>query len=149
MIALLPKEQQWHIQQGYSVQNGFLYPNESETLCPHLAHETGLCAVHFTAHKPFSCIKSPFTLNKSNTLVMRRRNTCFKCFGIGQPAYRVFYASLLLMFNEAEAERICKMAETSTDDFYAEMDEQVWEKIQYLVRLRAQEKQRRISEHID
>ncbi len=67
-----------------------------------------LCQLHTTGLKPRSCIQSPFTINKNDTLVLRNRYKLLPCYGAqgSKPAYKAFSASLTLLFGAVEATRI-------------------------------------------
>jgi hypothetical protein len=73
-----------------------------------------LCSLHHTPDKPFGCIASPFTLNKSDCLIVRNRYRSLICYrphdgsrGEGLPAFQAFRASLDLIFGRDEAETMC------------------------------------------
>lgn len=131
MISLLPEEAERHEAQGFAVQDGFLQPNPSTGLCPHKL-PNGLCRAHGTDMKPFGCIASPFTLNKSNTLVIRHRYSQLKCHGQGEAAYKTFRASLDLIFGEDESARICAVLDEEANTITASMPRDAFNKLEYL-----------------
>jgi hypothetical protein len=67
-----------------------------------------------TPDKPFGCIASPFTLNRSGTLVVRNRYRMLVCYvpkaredrDDHPPAFEAFRASLDLIYGDEEAARI-------------------------------------------
>lgn len=66
-----------------------------------------LCGLHGRKEKPFGCQASPFTINKTGTLIIRNRYRMFKCYKDGgKPAYQAFSQSLVAIFGPDEAERI-------------------------------------------
>lgn len=122
MISILPSEELEIKAAGGRVANGLLQSNPQTKKCPFKTPQD-LCGIHFTDHKPFGCIASPFTLNKSGTLIVRNRYKLLKCYkdGARLPAYKAFRASLDLIFGAAEAERICNHLERGGGDIYAEI----------------------------
>ena len=131
MVSLLPDEQVKHQQKGYEVKDGFLQADPKTGLCPH-KRQDGFCGVHGTALKPFGCIASPFTLNKTGTLIIRDRYTKLKCHGTGEPAYKTFRASLDLIFGDDEAERVCEDLESGKSGITAKIPEGSYHAIRYL-----------------
>ncbi len=119
LVSLLPEEAAWQEAQGFPTKDGLIMPAKNG-LCPHKKPD-GLCRIHGTGHKPFGCIASPFTLNHSDTLIVRHRYYNLKCHGSGTPAYVAFRASLDLIFGEKEAGRICDHLAKSDQDITAEM----------------------------
>ena len=91
--------------------------------CPFEDCTSHLCTLHFTPDKPFGCIASPFTLNKSGTLIVRNRYRLLRCYNVGPqlPAYIAFWASLDLIFGEAEAQRISDHLDAGGGDMAAQM----------------------------
>lgn len=77
--------------------------------CVFFDEDTGFCGVHFSGHKPRSCIQSPFMLNSKDTLIVRNRYKLLPCYRAegAVPAYVAFRAALDLLFGLEEAERIC------------------------------------------
>lgn len=131
LISLLPGEAERQKELGFAVRDGKLQACPTTHKCPHLRPE-GLCKLHYTADKPFGCIASPFTLNKAGTLILRNRDSLMKCHGSGDYAYRVFRASLDIIFGEEEAQRICDWYDTHDGDMTAYIPKENYEKIVYL-----------------
>lgn len=131
LISLLPDEAERQKQLGYAVKDGKLCASPTTHKCPHISPD-GLCRIHFTPDKPFGCIASPFTLNKANTLIIRNRYSMMKCHGDGDYAYRVFRASLDLIFGKEEAQRICDYYDHNDGDLTAYMTKENYDKIIYL-----------------
>ena len=131
LISLLPEEEQKHKDKGFIVIDGLLQPNSKTRQCPHKLNN-GLCGVHNTYLKPFGCIASPFTLNDSNTLIVRNRYSMLKCHGDGERAYKVFRASLDLIFGKGEAEILCKKLDEKEKDITALMPYESYKKLKYL-----------------
>jgi hypothetical protein len=107
---------------GAVVEGGFIQPRAGERGCPFKVD--GLCSLHATAEKPFGCVASPFTLNKSGTLIVRNRYKMLPCYrgsGAKAPAYQVFRSSLDLIFGAQEAARVCAHLEGGGGDIYAEI----------------------------
>lgn len=127
MITIHPSEEAAIAALGGVVKDGLLQPKKGCKVCPFKTKEH-LCGIHFTPSKPFGCIASPFTLNKSDTLIVRNRYRLLKCFNDGRkiPAYKSFRASLDLIFGEDEAQRICDKLDAGSGDFYAVMDERAY-----------------------
>lgn len=116
LITINPREQARIEALGGVVVNGLLQtPNRR---CQ-WQQASGLCDLHLSGQKPFGCIASPFTLNKSGTLILRNRFKLFKCYGVGDMVYRSYRASLNHIFGEAEAERICQHLEAGGGDIVA------------------------------
>lgn len=107
MITIHPSEVRRVERAGGVVVDGLLLPREGEQRCPFQDGDY-LCGLHGTPAKPFGCIASPFTLNETDTLIVRNRYRLLPCYKTegAPPAYLAFSASLLLIFGEAEAERI-------------------------------------------
>lgn len=131
LISLLPEEAERQKQLGYAVKDGKLCASPTTHKCPHISPD-GLCRIHFTPDKPFGCIASPFTLNKANTLIIRNRYSMMKCHGEGDYAYRVFRASLDLIFGKEEAQRICDYYDHNDGDLTAYMTKENYDRIIYL-----------------
>lgn len=111
MLVSIHESEQWRIERnGGIVAGGLLQPADGERGCQFKDRGTCLCKLHGTDDKPFGCIASPFTLNKSDTLIVRNRYRmlpCYKAAG-AQPAYITHRKSLDEIFGRAEAERICR-----------------------------------------
>jgi len=131
LISLLPDEQESHRQAGFDVKDGLLQADPKTGKCPHKL-SSGLCGVHGTDMKPFGCIASPFTLNSNNTLIVRNRYTRMKCHGQGELAYKVFRASLDLIFGGDEAGRICAELDAGAGDIMATMPRKSYDALLYL-----------------
>lgn len=99
LITIHPSEEQRIVSRGVCVTDGLLQPRPGERVCP-FKTEDHLCGLHYTPDKPFGCIASPFTLNRSGTLIVRNRYRLLPCYNVGPrlPAYKAFRASLALIF---------------------------------------------------
>ncbi len=131
LISLLPEEAEAHQAKGYAVGAGKLLPDPITGKCPHKAVD-GLCRVHGTSMKPFGCVASPFNLNPSGTLIIRNRYSLMKCHGKGAEAYKVFRASLDLLFGVEEADRVTKKLDAGKEDVVATLAPGVAGKMAYL-----------------
>jgi Fe-S-cluster containining protein len=95
--------------------------------CPFQSVTTHACKLHDTPDKPKGCIISPFTINNSNTLIVRnryRRLPCFKADG-AIPVYQAHHQSLITMFGETQAEYLAHFASSpqhQTDTVHLDMD---------------------------
>ncbi len=91
--------------------------------CVFYEEPTGFCGLHFTEHKPRSCIQSPFILNKKDTLIVRNRYKLLRCYRAegSVPAYVAFRSSLDLLFGGVEAERICAQLRKGGGDIIGNM----------------------------
>ncbi len=131
LVSLLSDEQNRHKTRGFSVVGGRLVASDVGK-CPHKQPD-GFCDVHGGDEKPFGCVASPFTVNKSNMLIIRYRYTRLKCHGKGGgPAYRVFRASLDLLFGMEEAGRIVGEVEAGKNTIWAMMPSINLERVRYL-----------------
>jgi hypothetical protein len=131
MITIHPEEQDNIIgKYGVKIENNLLQPKDGQKRCPFKTNDN-LCGIHYSGDKPFGCIASPFTLNKSGTLIVRNRYKLLKCYDDGNkiPAYIAFRASLDLIFGESEAERLCNELSNTSDDVYASMSEENYNKL--------------------
>jgi 16S rRNA G966 N2-methylase RsmD len=137
LISLLPDEAETQQKKGYSVSDGGLLQADFRTKkCPHI-NKIGFCALHGTPDKPFGCIASPFTLNQANTLIIRNRYSLMKCHSEkGDYAYRVFRASLNLIFGKEESERICTYYDKNDGDIDAFITNETYQKLKYLDNLK-------------
>lgn len=145
LIALLQDEEEIHKALGYRVENHLLMPKDGTKLCPHQQAD-GLCRVHKTL-QPFGCIASPFTLRK-NTLIIRQRYSVMRCHGHGEQAHIVFFDSLVLLFGEAEAQRVSNLIdETDADKIDAFMLRDSYESIKYLDSLRIKQRDSESQTH--
>lgn len=93
---------------GGTVEDGLLV---TDGVCT-FKTDDHLCGLHFTPDKPFGCWASPFTLNRSDCLIVRNRYRFLPCYvnGRGQPddidtsdwppAYVAFRGSLEAIFGE-------------------------------------------------
>lgn len=104
LITIHPSEVRRVERAGGVVEDGLLLPREGERQCPFQAVDS-LCGLHGTPAKPFGCIASPFTLNRTDTLIVRNRYRLLPCYKTegAPPAYRAFEASLQLIFGERTA----------------------------------------------
>jgi hypothetical protein len=80
--------------------------------CPFQHPDNHLCILHDSPDKPSGCIVSPFTINKTNTLIVRNRYRmlpCFKAEG-SQPVYMAHRDSLSRIFGLEQAEWLISQA---------------------------------------
>jgi hypothetical protein len=96
--------------------------------CPFQSTTSHMCELHTTPHKPLGCIISPFTINNSNTLIVRnryRRLPCFKAEG-SVPVYEAHAQSLVAMFGREQSEKLTYFAASpqhQNDILYLEMSD--------------------------
>jgi len=130
MVTIHPSEQANIEALGGIVKDGLLQPKVGCKKCPFKQRDS-LCGIHFSGYKPFGCIASPFTLNSSDTLIVRNRYRLLKCYNDGRriPAYKAFRASLNLIFGNDEAGRICTHLDNGGGDIYAHMTDESYEKL--------------------
>lgn len=109
LISIHESEVPVIVRRGGEVRDGLLV---TDGVCT-FKTDDHLCSLHFTPDKPFGCIASPFTLNKTDTLIVRNRYRSLKCYrphdrskGLGIPAYEAFRASLDLIFGRHVASEI-------------------------------------------
>ena len=104
---------------GAVVEGGFIVADE-RGLCPFKTAD-GLCGTH--EDKPLGCRFSPFTLNNSDTLIVRNRYRLLKCYNCenAEPAYKAHGWSLAQVFGEVEAARITKHLDEGGGDLVAAM----------------------------
>lgn len=109
-IPVVEGEEQDRIESlGATIQDGLMYPDE-RGLCP-FKNNDGLCAIN--DKKPFSCTVSPFSLNKTDTLIVRNRYRmllCYKCEN-SMPAYLAHRWSLVSIFGEEETRSLIETIE--------------------------------------
>lgn len=126
LITVHPSEEAAIRARGGVVSDGMLQPRPGERRCP-FKTEANLCGLHDTPDKPFGCIASPFTLNAKGTLIVRNRYKTLRCYKDGgEPAYRAFATSLVLLFGQAEAKRITAHFDDDGGDIMASMPERSW-----------------------
>jgi hypothetical protein len=79
--------------------------------------DASLCGLHGTGDKPFGCVASPFTLNRSDCLIVRNRYRRLVCYGQEPrlPAFVAFRASLDLIFGEDESGGVVRELEWWAD----------------------------------
>jgi hypothetical protein len=128
MVSLADDERRHHNRDNLC--GNFLVPNDRD-LCPY-KNNNGFCDVYFTKQKPFGCTASPFTLNRHGTLIIRHRYIMMPCSGKGEPAYKTFRASLVLLFGEEATDRIIVNVESGEGDIVADMDANIYKKLLYL-----------------
>lgn len=91
---------------GAEFDGPFLRPSPTGG-CPF--KRDGLCSLHVAGAKPFGCVASPFTLNRSGTLVIRNRYKLLPCYrgnGPKAPAYVTFFSSLVAIFGTEAARSV-------------------------------------------
>lgn len=76
--------------------------------CPFQSDETGLCTIHLSGKKPWSCCISPWFLSKCDKLIIRNRYRMMRCFKAEPrlPAYLAFKGGLLTLFGKKESDRV-------------------------------------------
>ena len=128
MITIHPSEEQRFLDKGIEVKDHKIVCGNR---CP-FQNGDGLCILHPTGEKPFGCVASPFTLNKNGTLILRNRYRLFRCYKAegAEPAYKTFRASLDIIFGKELAEHIVARVQESEDDFFVDIDEGVYNKLQ-------------------
>lgn len=110
MVTIHASEEDAIRARGGEVRDGLLVTDGRCTF----KDDLGLCSLHFTPDKPFGCIASPFTLNRSDTLVVRNRYRLLRCYATQSakrgedvsgfpPAFEAFRASLDLIFGDEGA----------------------------------------------
>jgi hypothetical protein len=124
LITIHPSEVRLIERKGGVVRDGLLLPREGERQCPFQDGDY-LCGLHGTAAKPFGCIASPFTLNDSDTLIVRNRYRLLPCYKTESsfPAYKAFYDSLILIFGREATVQIAWHLEQGGGDLAALMPE--------------------------
>lgn len=133
LISLLPEEEVWQSDNGFKVAKCLLLPDSRTHKCPHKT-VVGLCSLHGTPNKPFGCIASPFTINKNDTLIIRYRYISLRCHNAdrGEPAYKTFKPSLVMLFGEQEYHRIIKIIQYKGNDAVSWMPVENYRKLKYL-----------------
>lgn len=116
LVTVHPSEEENLKRYPIEVINGLIVPQDGR--CPFQSKKTHLCRIHDTGDKPFGCIASPFTLNKNGTLIVRNRYRALKCYEDGRkiPAYIAFRASLVLLFGEADTDRITRYLDAGNEE---------------------------------
>jgi DNA modification methylase len=119
-IPILPEEEKTIQAAGGKVIDGMLQGKEGGGCT---FQENGLCKLHLSGTKPFACTLSPFTLNKSNTLIVKNRNRKLICYKKepNQMTYKAYSTSLINMFGQEEAARIIDLLDKGSEDFVAKM----------------------------
>ncbi len=138
LITLLPFEvEREKCMSGVVVSNGRIVADPKTKKCPHKL-SNGFCALHTQGLKPLGCIFSPFTLNRNDTLIVRKRYLTMNCHrkpdsNEGQPAYITFRKSLDTIFGYNEAERICNNLKVDNSKFiYGKMPLFIYAALHYL-----------------
>ena len=82
-----------------------------------------LCGIH-EAGQPFGCAASPFTLNKSRTLIVRNRYRMLKCYRAegAIPAYLAHGRSLAAILGPEVAAQLTTHLDSSGGDIRALID---------------------------
>lgn len=116
-VYIDPTERKLVERAGGRVINNWLQPARGCRGCP-FKRPDHLCGLHGTPAKPFGCIASPFMLNPNHTLVIRNRYKLLPCYDAqcGEPAYRVFRSSLVLILGEAKTDVLTKHLESGGGD---------------------------------
>ena len=94
--------------------------------CPFQSVTTHMCDLHGSPDKPAGCIISPFTINKSDTLIVRNRYRLLPCFKADGaiPVHRAHHQSLVTMFGETQAAYLSEIASSPDhrdDTIYLDM----------------------------
>lgn len=84
--------------------------------CPFQSPETNLCTVH-TDDEPLGCAISPFTINPTNTLIVRNRYRLLKCYKAegAIPIAHAHRRSLELIFGAAATDVIVRAVDRGSD----------------------------------
>jgi len=129
LVSIAPDEVPAIEARGVSVRGGRI---QARKRCP-FQNLANLCTLHGTDDKPFGCIASPFTVNKSGTLIVRHRYIHFPCFKTGTlPAYVAFRASLDLLFGSDGAAELIRKLEHTGDDVRVPISPDVFARLRYL-----------------
>jgi hypothetical protein len=122
LIGVVPEEEEGIKKLGFDIIDGYIQPLKGKKGCP-FKLESGFCELHNKPEKPIGCIFSPFTLNDNNTLIVKNRNRRLRCYNAEPkiPAYKSYKFSLITMFGEDEANRITKLLDSGSGDFFAKM----------------------------
>ena len=117
MVTIHPTEAARIEALGATVTDGFVQA-DSRGLCP-FKTDAGRCRIH--DHKPFGCAASPFTLNENNTLIVRNRYRCLKCYKAdgALPAYIAHRWSLVHILGEKETQRVADEIEAGAEKITA------------------------------
>lgn len=128
MITIHPSEVAGIEDLGGKVVDGLLDTPNKKCM---FKNGQNLCDLHFTDKKPFGCIASPFTLNNSDTLIVRNRYKMLKCFkdGGNVPAYKNFKASLDLILGKEESERVAAHFDHGGGDIVAKITTENYRKL--------------------
>jgi hypothetical protein len=105
-----------------------MIPDE-RNLCP-FKTAAGYCGTHMS--KPFGCRVSPFTLNRSGTLIVRNRYRLLKCYKAkgSLPAWRAHSQSLREIIGlDGIAALINRIESNSDADLYVEVNDAVYQKL--------------------
>jgi len=119
-ISLTPEEAVRETAKGNMVINGLLRGDPATGKCPYKNSPNGFCFLHGKAHKFLNCVADPFTL-VGRTLIVRYRYAMLTCGGQGEPAYKVFRASLDRIFGDSAAAQLCEMLDNGASDVRALM----------------------------
>lgn len=126
-VAVLREEEAALRARGAVVDGQRILPVVATGRCPFQDGASNLCGLHATTDKPFGCIASPFILTRRDTLVVRNRYRLLKCYDDGKriPAYRAFYASLVLLLGEHGAAALATHLSGGGDDCWMPMRDDV------------------------
>lgn len=134
-IPVFPEEEERLRAHGAHIENGFMTPTGGGERCQ-FQGEDGLCTLHADNAKPLTCYLSPFVFNDSGTLVVKNRNRLLKCYQdetvAHTPAYVAYKDSLVKIFGEDTASRICEALDSGSGDFTVPIDTEHYIKIQQL-----------------
>jgi hypothetical protein len=113
---------------GAKVTGGMLQPRPGERLCPFKTPEH-LCGLWQKPERPLGCIVSPFMLNPKGTLIIRNRYKMLPSYDPvnGEPAYRVFSASVVAMFGEDQAKALVEHLDKGGGNMELSMPAHVYE----------------------
>jgi len=131
MVTIHPSEEAKVKARGGVIEQGLLQPKPGCKGCPFKAAETYLCGLHGSPAKPFGCIASPFTLNRTGKLIVRNRYRLLPCYEDGRrlPAYIAFRASLELLFGKEQTAAIVAWFNSGGGDFPGKMADDVYAKL--------------------
>ncbi len=132
VVTIHPFEQARIEALGGVVFNGLLQPRgepKRRGKCSFKILSNNLCSLHATGEKPFGCIASPFTLNRSGCLVVRHRYINFKCFRAegSLPVYRAQAGSFKTIFGDVEATRLTAHFDAGGGDTTSEIDNRIYD----------------------
>ena len=133
LICILPEEER-NLKDKYPLCEFENNKIKNKTELCFFKDEFGFCKLHFTKDYPLGCNFSPFKINSNKTLIIRHRYIHFPCFKHpkGDYAYITFKESLIRAFGIETYNFIKNKLETSEEDFYIEIKDEIYNKLNYL-----------------